>query len=216
MNSTICAQCRQALGQRLRASSSLFTQSASRTHYIVSATTGRPLAQRRQNHTNSQSTNNDSDPDIRSLLSNPTCRDHQRQRDHQQNPAPPPAALGAAAPATPEEEDALLTTLRTQLHFVRSIQGVDTAGVAPLAAIRDEAARGRREQTIGLEALKEALANEDVVGHSRRPRRRRVEQEQQKKEGQRNEAEDWDALAGASETAGRYFVVRSGKGGEAQ
>ncbi|KAK8086352.1 hypothetical protein PG994_001326 [Apiospora phragmitis] len=135
-----------------------------------------------------------------------------QRRDHQQNLAPPPAPLGAAAPATPEEEEALLTTLRTQLHFVRSIQSVDTMGVAPLAAVRDETARGRREQTIGLEALKEALAREDVVGHSRRPRRRRVEQE----EGQRNEAEDWDVLAGASETAGRYFVVRSGKGGEAQ
>ncbi|KAK7978277.1 hypothetical protein PG988_005767 [Apiospora saccharicola] len=174
----------------------------------------KPVYTRRQNHTNSQSANNNSNPDIRSLLSNPTWS--VRQRDHQQNPAPPPTALGAAAPATPEEEDALLTTLRTQLHFVRSIQGVDTAGVAPLAAIRDETARGRGEQTIGLEALKEVLADEDVVGHSRRPRRRRVEQEQQKKEGQRNEAEDWDALAGASETAGRYFVVRSGKGGEAQ
>ncbi|KAK8025123.1 hypothetical protein PG990_002946 [Apiospora arundinis] len=143
-------------------------------------------------------------------------RREDRRRDHQQDPAPPPAPLGAPAPATPEEEDALLTTLRTQLHFVRSIQSVDTTGVAPLAAIRDETARGRREQTIGLETLREALANEDVVGHSRRPRRRREEQEQLKKEGRRNEAEDWDALAGASETAGRYFVVRSGKGGEVQ
>ncbi|KAK7920341.1 hypothetical protein PG985_008363 [Apiospora marii] len=231
MNSTICAQCRQALRQRLRAPSSLFTQSAKRTNGIIS--TARPLlAQRRQNHSNSQSANNDSDPDIRSLLSNPTwsvrsllpqhsLTSETTTKDNEITSKTLHHLLRLSAlppPATPEEEDALLTTLRTQLHFVRSIQGVDTAGVAPLAAIRDETARGRREQTIGLEALKEALANEDVVGHSRRPRRRRVEQDQQqmKKEGQRNEAEDWDALAGASETAGRYFVVRSGKGGEAQ
>lgn len=188
----------------------------------------------RQNHTNSQSANNASDPDIRSLFSNPTWSVRSLLPQHSPTSSTAPAEAttkdneitsktlhhllrlsALPPPATSEEEDALLTTLRTQLHFVRSIQGVDTAGVAPLAAIRDETARGRREQTIGLEALKEALANEDVVGHSRRPRRRRVEQQQQKKEGQRNEAEDWDALAGASETAGRYFVVRSGKGGEA-
>ncbi|KAK8078152.1 hypothetical protein PG996_004322 [Apiospora saccharicola] len=168
MNSTICAQCRQALRQRLRAPSSLFTQSAKRTNGIVSATRP-PLAQRRQNHTNSQSANNNSNPDIRSLLSNPTWSVRSLLPQHSTGSSTAPAdtttkdneitsktlhhllRLSALPPpATPEEEDALLTTLRTQLHFVRSIQGVDTAGVAPLAAIRDETARGRGSRRSGL------------------------------------------------------------------
>jgi hypothetical protein len=131
----------------------------------------------------------------------------------------------------------MLATLSSQLHFVRAIQGVDTTGVAPLRAIRDETALGLREQTIGLGEMREALDAEDVVGHARRPRRRRSETQQprntdsavleegapitgtdaareqrstQKKKIVPREEEHWDVLAGASETAGgRYFVVRS-------
>ncbi|KAK8039795.1 hypothetical protein PG993_008206 [Apiospora rasikravindrae] len=171
------------------------------------------LPQTRQIHTTN------SDPDIRSVLSKPTWSvrsllPHQDPSSTTSSPAEKTKddtdeitsktlhhllRLSALPPpATPAEEEALLTTLRTQLHFVRSIQGVDTAGVAPLAAIRDETARGRREQTIGLETLREALAREDVVGHSRRPRRRRVEEQK----GRRNEAEDWDALAGGERDGG--------------
>lgn len=113
-------------------------------------------------------------------------------------------------PSDPAEEASLLSTLRNQLHFVRSIQSVDTTGVPPLRAIRDETAAGLREQTIGLDTLKEALGQEEVVGHSQRPRRRKDLQR-----GRKNEAEDWDVLAGAGETAGRYFVVRSGNGPDA-
>lgn len=138
----------------------------------------------------------------------------------------------------------MLATLSSQLHFVRAIQEVDTSGVAPLRAIRDETALGLREQTIGLAELRDALESEVVVGHARRPRRRRqphglaphaVEQQSgpSQQEGRReeaagrdaiqghdggqvrtlvqNEEENWDVLAGATETAaGRYFVVRSG------
>ncbi|KAK7948981.1 uncharacterized protein PG986_009867 [Apiospora aurea] len=216
MNSTICAQCRQAIRQRLRTPSSRYTQSAKRANGIASVTRSW-LPQIRQNHTNS------SDPGIRSVLSKPTWS--VRSLLPHQDPSNPSSSATSPAektkdndadeitsktlhhllrlsalppPATPAEEEALLTTLRTQLHFVRSIQGVDTAGVAPLAAIRDETARGRREQTIGLEVLREALAREDVVGHSRRPRRRRVEEQR----GKRNEAEDWDALAGGERDGG--------------
>ena len=231
MRGTVCAHCRQALRQSLRAPrgapSSRSTQPANSFGSVT-----RPLvSQKRQNHTSSQG---NTDPDIRSVLSNPAWSVRSLLPPQTSSPTNPPPAekiddeitsktlrhllrLSALPPpATPEEEDVLLTTLRTQLHFVRSIQSVDTTGVAPLAAIRDETARGRREQTIGLETLREALANEEVVGHSRRPRRRREQQEKLKKDGQRCEAEDWDALAGASETAGRYFVVRSGKEGETQ
>lgn len=103
---------------------------------------------------------------------------------------------------------------------MRAIQDIDTRGVTPLRAIRDETAAGLREQTIGLEALREALEGEDVVGHARRPRRRRLSPaikegegvgEGQKEQSVLNEEENWDVLGGASETAGgRYFVVRSG------
>jgi Asp-tRNA(Asn)/Glu-tRNA(Gln) amidotransferase C subunit len=106
-------------------------------------------------------------------------------------------------PSSPEEESQLLTTLRSQLHFVRSIQRVDTSGVTPLRAIRDETAEGLEEQTIGLETLREALSREDVVGHARRPRRRRGELVDA------NEVENWDVVGGASKIAGPYFVVRS-------
>lgn len=138
----------------------------------------------------------------------------------------------------------MLATLSSQLGFVRAIQSVDTDGVAPLRVIRDETALGLREQTIGLAELRDALESEVVVGHAKRPRRRRQTQdlaphmaEQQSgstrqeggseevarqntvqgNDGARvrtrvlNEEENWDVLAGASETAaGRYFVVRSG------
>ncbi|KAI1873680.1 uncharacterized protein JN550_002949 [Neoarthrinium moseri] len=133
----------------------------------------------------------------------------------------PPAASAA-------EEAGLLATLRAQLRFVRAVQGVDTRGVRPLVAVRDETAAGvAAEQTVGLAALRGALAREDVVGHNRRPRRRREDgaaagtgPARTRAPGQgkkpRREAvagvEDWDVLAGATMTAGRYFVVRSGNG----
>ncbi|ETS79541.1 hypothetical protein PFICI_09394 [Pestalotiopsis fici W106-1] len=110
-------------------------------------------------------------------------------------------------PATEAEESQLLGTLRAQLHFVRSIQSIDTTGVQPLVSIRDETTAGVSEQTVGLADLEGALAAEDVVGHAKRPRRRRT------RSGQQIEGvEDWDVLKGASEKVGRYFVVRSGPG----
>ena len=133
-------------------------------------------------------------------------------------------------PASEAEAASLLQTLEAQLAFVRAVRDVDTSGVEPLRAIRDETAAGRREQTVGLEALRDALAREDVVGHARRPRRRRKGRERQQGEeagevGAGTAAqedprvpgvEDWDVLAGASETAGPYFVVRSGGAGAKQ
>lgn len=96
----------------------------------------------------------------------------------------------------------MLSTLSSQLHFVRDIQKVETNGVAPLQAIRDETSKGAREQTIGIEQLRETLDNEDVIGHARRPRRRRTSLVNP-------EVESWQVLANASETSGPYFVVRS-------
>ncbi|RYP31663.1 hypothetical protein DL767_005670 [Monosporascus sp. MG133] len=130
------------------------------------------------------------------------------------------SALPQPAPGS-EEEARMLADLEAQLGFVRAIREIDTRGVAPLRAIRDETAAGAREQAVGLDALRDALAAEDVVGHARRPRRRRgvggvgggSESETGRggvaDTGRRNEVEDWDVLGGASETAGPYFVVRS-------
>ncbi|RYO82213.1 hypothetical protein DL766_006836 [Monosporascus sp. MC13-8B] len=132
------------------------------------------------------------------------------------------SALPQPAPGS-EEEARMLADLEAQLGFVRAIREIDTRGVAPLRAIRDETAAGAREQAVALDALRDALAAEDVVGHARRPRRRRrgvggVGGGSQGETGRgggagtgrRNGVEDWDVLGGASETAGPYFVVRSG------
>ena len=136
----------------------------------------------------------------------------------------------------------MLATLESQLGFVRAVRGVDTRGVAPLRATRDETGAGQRqEQAVGVAALREALeGGEDVVGHARRPRRRRPQPAARlaymgggggdgggdrravngegtsatRNNTNETEAENWDVLGGASETAGggRYFVVRSGGG----
>lgn len=97
----------------------------------------------------------------------------------------------------------MIATLQSQLHFVKAVQRVDTTGLEPLQAIRDETDEGRREITIGLEDLKEALAKEIKVGHYKRPKR--------VKEKIVSEAEKWDALSTASKKAGKYFVVESAK-----
>ncbi|KAK0740582.1 hypothetical protein B0T18DRAFT_431869 [Schizothecium vesticola] len=104
----------------------------------------------------------------------------------------------------------MLSTLRAQLHFVRAIQQVDTSGVEPLYAIRDETRAGRAEASIGLgtEAILDALAGEEAAGRCGRPRRRR-----DVSEGGKGAGGGWDVLGQAKERAGKYFVVRSGKPG---
>lgn len=102
----------------------------------------------------------------------------------------------------------MLSTLHAQLHFVRAIQQVDTSGVKPLYAIRDETRAGLGEASIGLGtgAIREALAGEEAAGRCRRPRKRR-------EEGKGVDEAGWDVLGQAKERVGRYFVVRSGKTG---
>ncbi|KAJ4325580.1 hypothetical protein N0V84_003460 [Fusarium piperis] len=106
-------------------------------------------------------------------------------------------------PPTPADEAAMINTLQNQLQFVRAVQRVDTSGVEPLRAIRDETDAAHGESTIGLAELGEALSSEVLVGHYQRARRVRDKVE--------SEAEKWDALCTAGRTAGRYFVVESGK-----
>lgn len=115
-------------------------------------------------------------------------------------------------PKSKEEENAMLATLHSQLHFVRDIQKVNTDGVRPLQSIRDETAEGMKEITINMESLKDAFAKEEIKGRNKRPRRKRTEERLERVPG----VEDWDPLSTAKETVqrggGRYFIVRSGKG----
>lgn len=101
----------------------------------------------------------------------------------------------------------MIETLQSQLQFARAVQRVNTKGVEPLRAIRDETEAAITENTIGLDDLKDTLAKEALVGHYQRPRR--------VKERIQSDAENWDALATASKKAGKYFVVESGKKAEA-
>ncbi|KAL4918254.1 hypothetical protein BDW62DRAFT_210720 [Aspergillus aurantiobrunneus] len=105
-------------------------------------------------------------------------------------------------PSSPAEEQRMLEMLESQIHFVREIQKVDTTGVEPLQSIRDETPEAVKENTIGLEQLKEALSKERVVGRNKKI---------QRIESTRNDHPDgdaWDgnALGYASKTKGKFFV----------
>lgn len=106
----------------------------------------------------------------------------------------------------------MIRTLQSQLQFVRAVQGVDTTGIEPLTAVRDETSRAVAEGAITLETLRPALEREHLVGHHRRPRRNR-EPQQQRGVGEdgRVEEEKWNILGTASKKAGKFFVVQSKK-----
>ncbi|KAI1428042.1 hypothetical protein F5Y12DRAFT_104714 [Xylaria sp. FL1777] len=180
MNSTICNNCRLSLRLRLRR---VLRPSHQQTK---SQSTAAPSTLTRGSRTQPASNNNKTHPDLASLLSQPTwsVRSLLPPAATPQAPSIPPKTLhhllrlsALPQPRTADEESQMLATLSSQLHFVRAIQGVDTTGVAPLRAIRDETAAGLREQTVGLAELREALEAEDVVGHARRPRRRLTQQQ---------------------------------------
>ncbi len=106
-------------------------------------------------------------------------------------------------PASAEEEQKMLETLTAQLHFVGKIQEVDTTGVTPLRAIRDETKAAEREQTITVRKVRGALNREKIVGfHYKRIRRQPMQMSSK-------HAEDWDVLGSAERKSGRYFVVES-------
>ncbi|KAF2190735.1 hypothetical protein K469DRAFT_721634 [Zopfia rhizophila CBS 207.26] len=106
-------------------------------------------------------------------------------------------------PDTPEEETKMLETLSAQLHFVGEIQQVDTTGVKPLRAIRDETLITEENQTITLETLKDALAQEEVIGKHYKRIQRKSDCVDAK------DVEDWDVLGSAERKVGKYFVVES-------
>ncbi|RYC53837.1 hypothetical protein CHU98_g12375, partial [Xylaria longipes] len=159
MSSTICSNCRLALRRTLRAARN------SRQQSTVAASLTRPSRTQLSGPTGTTTS------DLTSLLSQPTWSVRSLLPPSSPSPSQQttitPATLhhllrlsALPLPQTPEEESQMLSTLSSQLHFVRAIQGVDTAGVSPLRVIRDETAAGLREQTIGLAELWEALEAE--------------------------------------------------------
>jgi Asp-tRNA(Asn)/Glu-tRNA(Gln) amidotransferase C subunit len=106
-------------------------------------------------------------------------------------------------PESAEEETKMLETLSAQLHFVGEIQQVDTSGVEPLRAIRDETEAAVRSQTITLDTLKEAFAQEEVIGKHYKRVKRTTDRVDAK------EVEDWDVLGNAERKVGKYFVVEN-------
>lgn len=101
----------------------------------------------------------------------------------------------------------MLKTLKSQIHFVREIQRVDTTNVTALRSIRDESDEAVKESTIGVDQLRDVLAKERVVGRSRRIQRVQAEK------NTKADSEEWDgnALVSASRTIGKYFVVQTSK-----
>lgn len=110
-------------------------------------------------------------------------------------------------PADHVEEEEMLKDLRAQLQFVRAIQAVDTTGVEPLDAIRDETQQGKKERTVGLEDpdIKAAFAQETKVGMRGRIKTLRS------KNIESEESPPFDPLERAGRTFGRYIVVDTAK-----
>jgi Asp-tRNA(Asn)/Glu-tRNA(Gln) amidotransferase C subunit len=102
----------------------------------------------------------------------------------------------------------MLDTLAAQLHFVGKIQEVDTTGVDPLCAIRDESGAAEEEQTISLATLKDALAKEKVIG----THYKRIQRDTSAVNAEHDE--NWDVLGSAKRKAGKYFVVESERSSE--
>ncbi|KAL9620616.1 MAG: hypothetical protein Q9160_004870 [Pyrenula sp. 1 TL-2023] len=108
-------------------------------------------------------------------------------------------------PANESEQNEMLDVLQAQIHFVKEIQKVDTTNVAPLVALRDESPAAIAENTIGLDDLKDAFAQEKPVGRNGRIKRQRTQKVPTPA------AQTWNPLEMASKTAGRYFVVQKQK-----
>lgn len=106
-------------------------------------------------------------------------------------------------PESPKEEKTMLNTLSAQLHFVGEIQRVDTTGVRPLRAIRDETKLAEKEQTVTMETLKSALAQEQIIGKHHKRIQRRTDPVDAKT------VESWNVLGSAERATGQFFVVES-------
>ncbi|KAI2631703.1 hypothetical protein GGS21DRAFT_157520 [Xylaria nigripes] len=179
MNATICKTCQLALRRAIRKRPHSSTTTTTTKTVTTAATLTRPSTR--------PQTPLEPTTDIASLLSQPSWSVRSllppKSASTTITPTITPETLhhllrlsALPPPKSPAEESQMLATLSSQLHFVRAIQSVDTTDITPLRVIRDETAQGLREQTIGLAQLRDALVLEDVVGHARRPRRRRTQQ----------------------------------------
>jgi glutamyl-tRNA amidotransferase complex subunit Gta3 len=104
----------------------------------------------------------------------------------------------------------MLRTLADQLYFVRAVQAVDTTGVEPLRALRDETKEAEQEGEERIErGCNEALAKEEIVGKFyKRIRRKAGEVGERDVETMEDE---WRPLDAAERRVGKYFVVDKGK-----
>jgi Asp-tRNA(Asn)/Glu-tRNA(Gln) amidotransferase C subunit len=107
-------------------------------------------------------------------------------------------------PQSPEQGREMIKTLRSQLQFVRDVQNVDTTGIEPLQAIRDESSEAKIESIITLDKIRNALASETQASHYARPKRVRGAEK-----GKVLPSEDWNPLSTASRTAGKFFIVEN-------
>jgi Asp-tRNA(Asn)/Glu-tRNA(Gln) amidotransferase C subunit len=118
--------------------------------------------------------------------------------------------LSALPPPKNELAEAkLLKTLQAQIHFVKEIQKVDTTGIEPLRAIRDESTQATEEETITLADLQPYLDKEERFGRNGRLRRRDGVDDH----GDEN-AYTWDPFgmsADRSKKHGKHFVVKRPK-----
>ncbi|EPS44877.1 hypothetical protein H072_1127 [Dactylellina haptotyla CBS 200.50] len=91
-------------------------------------------------------------------------------------------------PKDKAHEDSMIQDLNDHLYFMSKIREVDTTGVEPLVAIRDET----KEKAITLEDILEEEKKLEAMGPMG--------------------AEDWDPFANAKERVGNYFVVEGEMG----
>ena len=123
-------------------------------------------------------------------------------------------------PKSEAEESQMLQDLRDQVHFIKEIQKVDTTGVQPLVAIRDETSEHIREKTVTRSSLAEFVALEEKKGKNGTIRRRKdtyqvtsftpdSEPWQEDRLGWSQVDNPWDTGEGAeARRMGKFFFVR--------
>ena len=94
---------------------------------------------------------------------------------------------------------------------MRAIQEVDTEGVEPLKAVRDETKNAERESEITLESLRAEFEKEEVVGKRGRIRKKEGMEAETGKRERGVGVEGWDLLRQAPKKMGRFVVVETGK-----
>ncbi|KAL8938679.1 MAG: hypothetical protein Q9216_003770 [Gyalolechia sp. 2 TL-2023] len=106
------------------------------------------------------------------------------------------------------EQEKMQKDLQSQLHFVRAIQKIHIPEhVEPLQSIRDETEEGMKEQEYTVASLADEFEKEEVVGKRGRISTKKPKDPDRNLE--QNPAEQWDPLALAPKTVGRYVAVNT-------